>query len=134
MNLKKVCLRAVVLAVGLVVLSLAGLSGCDNAPAGIALDDLTGWMVVSPNPVGVGEPCTRNSFMYNSHATDTAFVDSLKIDTLRYVGFHCMPGDTIWAVEEMGRTYQSAGTYIHTLTYFTRIGILTCPPCTVIVE
>ena len=134
MNPVNACPRPVAFAAGLVLLCLAFLPGCDSTPAGITLDDLSGWMVVSPNPVGVGEQCTRNSFMYNSHATDTAFVDSLRIDTLHYVGFHCMPGDTIWAVEERGRTYESAGTYIHTLTYYTRIGVLTCPPCTVTVE
>lgn len=135
MNLKNACPRPVVLAAALAVVCLAALSGCDSTPAGITLADLSGWIYVEPNPVGVGEECTRYSFIYNSHATDTAFVDSVTIDSLVFnVDFSIAPGDTHPAVEEMGRTYPSAGTYIHTLTYYTTLGILTCPPCTVTVQ
>ena len=134
MSRKNVRPRLAVFAGTFVVLCLAGLPGCDSRPAGVTLDDLSGWMYVVPNPATVGVACTRSSYIYNSHASDTVFVDSVKVDTIHWVGFHVMPRDTIYAVEENGLIYQSAGTYIHTLTYYTEIGVLTCPPCTVVVR
>jgi len=122
-------------AAALAVFCLAAWSGCKSKPAGITLDNLSGWIYVTPNPVGVGEGCNRYSFIYNSHLTDTAYVDSTRIDTLLYgMSFSVAPRDTVPAVEEDNLTYQSVGTYIHTLTYYTRIGTLVCPPCTVKVQ
>jgi hypothetical protein len=126
--------RPVVLVSAFAALCLAVFNGCDSGPAGITLDDLSGWMVVQPNPVVAGEECTRLSWIYNAHASDSAFVDSLRIDTVRWPGFEVMPGDTAGAVEEMNRVYPTAGTYVHTLTYYTTLGVLNCPPCTVTVQ
>ena len=120
-------------AAALAVCCLAALSGCKNTPAGIRLSDLSGWIYVQPNPVAVGEGCYSYSFIYNSHQTDTAFVDSVTIDTVvyRFHGdFDIPPRDTVTAVEQ-SYLYQSAGTYIDTLTYYTTVGTLVCPPCTV---
>jgi hypothetical protein len=125
--------RPVVIVAALAALCLAAFIGCDSAPDGITLDDLSGWMIVHPTPVVAGRACIRSSYIYNAHQTDSAFVDSLKIDSTRWVGFTVMPGDTIYAVEEMSVVYPAAGTYIHTLTYYTKIGVLNCPPCTVTV-
>ena len=126
--------RFVILAAALAALGIAVSTGCDTKPVGITLDDLSGWMVVQPNPVVAGEECTRFSWIYNAHASDSAFVDSLKIDAVRWPGLEVMPGDTAGAVEEMNRIYPAAGTYVHTLTYYTTLGVLNCPPCTVIVQ
>ena len=125
--------RLVVIAAALAAFCIAAFTGCDSGPAGITLDDLSGWMIVHPTPVVAGNACTRSSYIYNRHPTDSAFVDSLKIDSTRWVGFTVMPGDTVYAVEEMSVVYPAAGTYIHSLTYYTKIGILNCPPCTVTV-
>jgi hypothetical protein len=122
-------------AVALAIFCLAALSGCKSKPAGITLADLSGWSYLSPDSVGVGEPCTFHSFIYNRHLTDTAYVDSTTLDTLVVrASFDIPPLDTVAAVYESNIIYQTPGTYIHTLTFFTTIGALICPPCTVRVE
>ncbi|MCX6844203.1 MAG: hypothetical protein NTX53_18235 [candidate division WOR-3 bacterium] len=131
---RNVCPSPIVLA-ALAALCFVVLSGCHSTPAKIELDDLSVWIYVEPNPVGVGEQCTRYSSIYNRHETDTACVDSVTIDTLVFaMDFLVAPDDTVPTVEEMGLTYPSAGAYIHTLTYYTTIGTFVCPPCTVTVE
>jgi hypothetical protein len=126
--------RLIILA-AVAAFAMAVLPGCDSSPAALTLGDLSGWMTATPNPVGVGQDVTRSSYIYNSHATDTAYVDSTVIDTIHFImDFKVFPGDTAFAVEHMGLTYPSAGTYVHTLTYYTTIGVVTCPPCTVVVQ
>ena len=123
MNRKNRNRRFIVYAAALAVFCLAAWSGCHKTPSGLRLDDLSGWVYVAPNSVGVGEECTRYSFIFNNHQTDTAYVDSCTIDTLHFnMDFIVAPLDTFPAVEESNRTYAAAGTYIHTLTYYTTIG------------
>jgi hypothetical protein len=111
------------------------LAGCQTTPAGISLEDLSGWMTVEPNPVSVGQDCTRSSFIFNHHDADTAYVDSVRIDTLVFAfPFRVLPRDTHPAVREMNLRYAAAGTCVHALTYYTTLGDLTCPPCTVTVQ
>jgi hypothetical protein len=99
------------------------------------LSDLKGWMTVSPNPVAAGQPVTRLSYMYNGHASEWAFIDSAVIDTLHFDGvFNVLPGDTTSVIDQTNVIYPLAGTYVHHLTFYTEVGILTCPPCTVIVQ
>lgn len=135
MNLRNRNRRFIACAAAIVAFGLAVWSGCQSIPTGLKLTDLSGWVYVQPNPVGVGEANTRYSFIFNSHPTDTAYVDSCTIDTLHFnMSFRVAPRDTQPAVEESGRTYPAVGTYVHTLTYYTTIGTLVCPPCTVKVE
>ena len=112
-----------------------GILACVQNNSTLKLSDLKGWMTVSPNPVAAGQPVTRSSLLYNGHASEWVFTDSIVIDTLHFSGgVNVLPGDTTFVVEEMDFRYPSAGTYVHHLTFYTTIGVLTCPPCTVIVQ
>jgi hypothetical protein len=135
LNGKNRNLQFIVCAAALAICCLAAFTDCQSKPAALTLSDLSGWIYVRPDTVAVGAPCTRYSFIYNNHLTDTAFVDSTIIDTLHYsMSFVVPPSDTVPAVEENDLTYPSAGTYVHMLTCYTKVGVLVCPRCTVTVQ
>jgi hypothetical protein len=108
---------------------------CDSTAAGPTLADLSGWTTVVPNPLNAGEDCTRACRIANVHPDSAVWVDSIALDTLVFpTGSAVGPLDTLLMLEQLGYSYPAPGTFVHVLRCFTAVGVLVCPPCTVVVN